>query len=144
MGGSGRYHERLEATVATKRASNRSFGLVFLFAFLAIAVFLWWHGSRWAVSFAAAGLAFGGLALLAPRTLAPLNWLWTQFGLILHRLISPIVITALFFLVITPVGLLMRLCGQRPLNLKFDAAAKTYWMSRNPPGPRPGSLRRQY
>lgn len=144
MGGSGRYHERLEATEATRRASDRSFGLVFLFAFLAIAAFLWWHGSRWAVYFAAAGLAFGALALLAPRTLAPLNWLWTQFGLLLHRLISPIVITALFFLVITPVGLLMRLCGQRPLNLKFDASANSYWISRNPPGPGAGTLRRQY
>ena len=139
-----KYHERLVETSETREASERSFGIVFFVLFQAIAAYLWWYSNNYAILFATVGLAFGALALFAPRTLAPLNWIWTRFGLLLHRVISPVIITALFVLVITPVGLLMRLFGQRPLNLKFEPNASTYWIERTPPGPPTGSLDRQY
>lgn len=139
-----RSHEGYSAAEAKKRASDRSFGLVFLVALLLIAAYLWWHGRGGAVYFAAAGLAFGALGLFVPHVLAPANWIWTKFGLLLHRLISPIIIASLFFLVITPVGLLMRAVGQTPLAVKFDKSAQSYWITRTPAGPRPDSLKRQY
>jgi hypothetical protein len=138
-----RFHNEANTALSKKRASDRSFGLVFLVVFLIIAAYLWWHGKGGAVYFAAAGAVFGALALLAPQILAPANWIWTKFGLLLHRLISPIVITALFFLVITPVGLLMRAVGQTPLALKLDTSARSYWINRKP-GPVPASMKRQY
>jgi Saxitoxin biosynthesis operon protein SxtJ len=141
---SGQYHERLQSTELKRRASDRSFGLVIGAVFLLLAADLWWHGNGHAPFYAVAGVAIGLLALVAPRTLKLPNWIWTQFGLILHRLMSPVIISILFFLVITPIGWLMRLSGQRPLSLKFDDSAKSYWVNRTPPGPNPGTLKRQY
>lgn len=144
MAKSNDFHERLEETSETKRSSDRSFGIVFFVLFLAIAAYLWWINSSAAIYVAAVGVAFGVIALVAPRILAPLNWVWTQFGLLLHRLISPIIITLLFLVAVTPIGLLMRLFGKRPLNLKYDPKAESYWIERKPAGPAPGTLNRQF
>jgi hypothetical protein len=141
---SGQYHERLQSTELKKRSSDRTFGLVIGGFLLLLAADLWWHGNGHAPYYAGVGVVIGALALLAPRTLKLGNWVWTQFGMLLHRLISPVVITLIFFLVITPVGRLMRLFGQRPLALKFDPGATTYWIARTPPGPSAGTLKRQY
>jgi hypothetical protein len=67
-----------------------------------------------------------------------------KFGLLLSRLISPIVATALFLLVFAPMGFLSRLLGKDPLRLKFDAGAQTYWIQRRPPGPPPESMSNQF
>jgi hypothetical protein len=140
----GRYHERLQSTELKKRSSDRTFGLVMCAVLVLAAASLWWHGSNKAIYCAGLGLVMAVLALFAPRLLTPANWIWTQFGMLLHRLISPLIITAIFFLVFTPVGLLMRICRQRPLALDFDASAETYWIKRTPPGPVAGTLKRQY
>jgi hypothetical protein len=70
------------------------------------------------------------LALGAPRLLAPLNWVWTKLGLLLHRIVSPIFLLLLFYGCIAPVGLLMRLSGKDPLRLKYEPAATSYWIVR--------------
>jgi len=84
------------------------------------------------------------LAVLVPRVLAPANRLWTKFGLLLHHIVSPLALGVLFFLVVTPTGLLMRLFGKDPLRLRFDPAADSYWIKRDPPGPAADSLKNQF
>jgi hypothetical protein len=125
-------------------SSDRTFGLVFTAFFAIVAVLPMLRGEPprlWA--FAAAG-AFLLLALAVPRALAPLNRLWLRFGDLLHRIVSPIALAILFYGVVTPTGLLMRLFGKDPLRLRFDREAKSYWIAREPPGPPPESLKDQF
>jgi len=67
-----------------------------------------------------------------------------KLGDILHRIASPIALAILFYGVVTPTGLLMRLFGKDPLRLRFDREAKSYWIAREPPGPAPESLKDQF
>ena len=85
--------------------------------------------------FGTVSIIFLLLALLVPKALAPLNWVWTKFGLLLHKIVSPIVLGVLFFLVFTPIGITFRLFGGDPLRLRFDSKAQSYWIARSPPGP---------
>ena len=94
--------------------------------------------------FGIASLVFLVFALLIPQALAPLNWVWTKFGLLLHKLVSPVVLGVLFFLVFTPIGIIIRLFGSDPLRLRFDSQAPSYWIMRSPPGPAPDSLKNQF
>lgn len=91
-----------------------------------------------------AACSFVLAALLAPRILHPLNLLWFKFGMLLHHVVTPIVLGLMYFVVFTPMGLWMRLVRKRPLNLRFDPRADTYWISRKPPGPPPGSFNNQF
>jgi len=90
------------------------------------------------------GAAFLVVAWLRPAVLAPLNRAWTRFGLLLHRIVSPIVLGVMFFVVITPMGLVMRALGKDPLRLRYDREARTYWIDRRPPGPAPDTLNNQF
>ena len=70
------------------------------------------------------------VAWLSPAALAPLNRVWTRFGLLLHRIVSPVVLGVMFFVVVTPMGLVMRALGKDPLRLRFDREARSYWIDR--------------
>ena len=83
-------------------------------------------------------------ATARPKLLSPLNRFWTLLGTILHRIANPILMGFIFFLVVTPIGLTMRLLGKRPLDLKFDPEAKSYWKKRDPPGPPPETMKNQF
>ena len=111
--------------------SNRSFGLVFTVVFTIVALLPLWRGAPprwWAVAVAA---VFGGLALLWPRALAPANHVWLRIGLLRHRIVNPIVMGAIFYLVVTPFGLGMRLLGKGPAAMRpADRAATSYWIAR--------------
>ena len=125
-------------------SSNRTFGLVFAGVFLLIGVApLIFAGAvrAWSLLISA---AFGILALMAPAVLAPLNRLWTKFGLLLHKIVSPIVLGIMFYLVITPMGAVMRLLGKDPLRLRGNRDAVTYWIERSPPGPPPETFVDQF
>jgi predicted membrane metal-binding protein len=134
-----------DGVIAT--SSDRSFGNVFAVVFAIIG--LWpvlfgdtARGARWwSLAIAAAFLA---VALIRPEVLAPLNRLWTKFGLLLNRIVSPLVMGLLFFLVITPFALVMRLTGKDLLRLKRDPEAESYWIPREPPGPSPETIKNQY
>ena len=76
--------------------------------------------------------------------LRPLNKLWFKFGLLLHAIINPIVLGAMFFVAVTPMALVMRLAGKKLLNMDYEPNAKSYWIERKPPGPPPESVRRQF
>jgi len=111
-----------------------TFGLVFAGFFAILAALSLWHGSKtwhWTLPVAAVFLL---VALTYPRILAPLNRLWLKFGLLLYKVMNPLVLGLLFFVTIMPIGLLMRAFGKDFLRLKRDPAAKTYWIDRAPPG----------
>jgi len=139
-------HERLAGEgEAVKGSSDRGFGLVFAAVFAIVA--LWpvvfgADGPRWWAA-AVAGL-FLALALTVPRRLAPLNRLWLKFGLVLHRVVNPLVMGFLFFLVLTPMGLAARALGKDFLRRRRDPAAASYWLPRQPPGPAAGGMRNQF
>ena len=137
-------HEDITRHHAVKSSSDRSFGVVFAVVFALVAVWpLTGDGEirLWAATVAAAFLV---AALAWPPLLAPLNRLWTRFGLLLHGIVNPIIMGLLFFLTVTPVGLIMRLTGKDPLGLRRDPGAKSYWVERRPPGPAPDTMRNQF
>jgi hypothetical protein len=124
--------------------TERSFAHVFAVVFVLIGLFPLWRGGDarwWSLVLAATFLALG---YLLPAALRPLNKLWFKFGLLLHKIVNPIVLGAMFFLAVTPMALLLRLSGKRFLNMTFDKDAPTYWISRKPPGPTVESVRRQF
>ena len=82
--------------------------------------------------------------LLVPKVLAPLNWLWTKFALLLHAIVNPIAMILLFFTIVTPIALIMRATGKDLLRLRLDPDAPTYWIERRPPGPEPATMPRQF
>lgn len=127
-----------------KPGSNRNFGLVFAAAFAVIALLPLWGGHPvrwWALIVAALFLA---AALLKPDVLAPLNYLWFRFGMLLSRVVSPVVMGAVFFLCVAPLGMLVRALGKDPLALRRDGKAASYWIVRDPPGPAPQSMKNQF
>ena len=137
-------HESYSRDEKVEGSSDRSFGLVFagFFAVIGLLPLLLGRSPRiWA-------LGIGGLFLLAalviPSVLAPLNRLWLKLGLLLHRIVSPIALGIMFYMVITPMGLLMRATGKDFLKLRLDPSASSYWIEREPPGPAPESLKNQF
>ena len=114
-----------------KLGSNRSFGLVFFVVFLIISLYPFIVNSEniriWA---AIISVIFLILGLLNSKILTPLNKLWFKFGLFLGKLISPIVMGAIFFFVVTPIGFLMRAFGKDLLRLKFNQD-ETYWIEKD-------------
>lgn len=127
-----------------KSSSDRSFGLVFGAVFTLIGVAPTLSGAPlrlWAVGVA---VLFFLLAFVKPAVLSPLNRLWLKLGHVLQSIVSPIVLGALFFLTVAPIGLVLRLTGRDLLGLRWDRGASTYWVVRNPPGPSPESMRNQF
>jgi hypothetical protein len=137
-------HEDFSRDGEVKRGSDRSFGFVFAGFFTVVGLWPLIDGldPRWWELIVA--VAFAAVALVAPQVLAPLNRLWHQFGLLLNRIVSPIALGLTFYLAVTPTGLLMKLLGKDPLRLKFDREASSYWIKREPPGPDPDGMPRQF
>ena len=113
-----------------KISSNRSFGLLFFIVFLAIS--LWPLKSQgdlrlWAFILS---LIFLVLGVLNSKFLNPLNKLWYKFGIFLGSIVSPIVMGAVFFIVVTPTGLIMRFLGKDVLRINKNKPVSTYWINR--------------
>lgn len=126
---------------AEKASSERSFGLVFagVFAIIGAWPLLRGHEPRlWAFLLAAVFLLAG---LFTPKLLRPLNLLWTRLGAILHHIVAPVVMGAVFFLTVVPVAMIIRLFGKDPLRLKL---ANSNWIEREPRGPDPRSMKQQF
>lgn len=137
-------HESLQREQRIEGSSNRGFGVVFAVVFAIIALFPLLFGGALRWWSAGVAMVFLALAFVAPAALAPLNRAWMRFGLLLHKIVSPIVLGFMFYMVVTPIGLLMRATGKDPLRLRLDRNARTYWIDRTPPGPKPESLRDQF
>jgi hypothetical protein len=84
------------------------------------------------------------LGLIAPDSLRRLHHAWIRLGLVMFRVVNPVVLALIYAVVIVPVGFLMRLTGRDPLRRKFDAGAASYWVVRDPPGPAPDSMTNQF
>jgi predicted membrane metal-binding protein len=138
-------HENSSSFDDRSPPSLRSFGLTFAFVF---AVLGFWpllrHGLPlrwWAVAIA---IAFLIVTFLAPKVLSPLNRVWFALGMLLHKIVNPVVLGFLFVVLLTPIALLMRLSGKRFLPVTFEGEAASYWITRDPPGPEPQSIRNQF
>jgi hypothetical protein len=136
-------HEDFSRTEQVKGSSNRAFGWTFVAAFLIVGLWpLVFHGGmRWWALIVAAMVMTATLAM--PGLLTIPNRLWLRFGLLLHRVVSPIALGLMFYIVITPMGFLMRAMGKDLLGLRGDPSG-TYWIKRDPPGPKPSSMSKQF
>jgi hypothetical protein len=137
-------HEDFSRGDHVKAGSDRGFGIVFAGFFALVSALSWWRGHNawhWTLPLAALFLV---IAYTYPKVLAPLNILWMKFGLLLHKIVTPVVLGLLFFVTITPIGLLARACGKDFLRLRLDRGAKSYWIERTPPGPPPQSMKNQF
>ena len=141
---SGNTHEDYTREEHVEGSSDRGFGQVFagFFAILAV-ISLWRGGTGWHYTLPIAAV-FLVLAYTIPRVLAPLNRLWMKFGLLLYKVMNPLVLGLLFFVTIMPIGLVMRAFGKDFLRMRLDPNAKTYWIERTPPGPPPQSMKNQF
>lgn len=137
-------HEDYGRAEEVKLGSERAFGVVFAVVFAAVGLWPLGAGSAvraWALG---VGLVFLVAALARPGLLRPLNRLWFRFGLLLNRVVNPLVMGLLFYFTVTPIGLVMRALGKDPLRLRFDRGAPSYWIERQPPGPKPETMRQQF
>ena len=144
MADSGTTHELFDRTEPVQGSSDRAFSIVFtvVFALIGLWPLPWGDGVRWwALGIAAVFLL---AALIIPKTLAPLNRDWMRFGLLLHKIVNPVIMGLVFFLTVTPTALIMRALGKDPLRRRLDKEATTYWIDRDPPGPDPDSMPRQF
>tara|TARA_B100000965_G_scaffold382957_1_gene381727 strand:- start:2031 stop:2417 length:387 start_codon:yes stop_codon:yes gene_type:complete len=115
-----------------KISSNRNFGIVFFVVFLIISIYPILKGEDIRIWALIISLFFLVLGLLNSKILFPLNKIWHKFGLLLGRIISPLVMGVIFFLVVTPIGLIMKIFGKDLLNLKLNKD-KTYWINKTGP-----------
>lgn len=124
--------------------SERSFGFVFATVFTIIGLWPLKMGGDirfWPLASAAIILL---MALALPSALRPFNYVWFKFGQLLHHVVTPVIMGALFYLVVSPVGMLMRATGKDPLRLKQNLAATSYWIPRIPHGPAPDTMKNQF
>tara|TARA_B100000963_G_scaffold200448_1_gene174579 strand:+ start:245 stop:628 length:384 start_codon:yes stop_codon:yes gene_type:complete len=115
-----------------KIGSNRSFGIVFFLVFLLISIYPLINNESIRIWSLVVSLIFLVLGILNSNLLLPLNRLWFKFGIFLGKIISPIIMGIIFFLVVTPIGLIMRLIGKDILNLKYSDY-RSYWIEKTGP-----------
>lgn len=137
-------HEDVNGAETVTVGSDRNFGLVFTMVCAVVALAQLWFGNTAFWGWLIAAGVFAALTLVYSRALRPLNILWFKFGMLLHLILSPVVLGVMFYAVFTPIGWCMRLAGKRPLSLRFEPKAQSYWVHRRPPGPPPGSFNQQF
>lgn len=112
-----------------KISSNKSFGIVFFILFFLISLYPLLNDESIRIWALIISLLFLILGILNSKILTPLNLIWFKFGIFLGKIISPLIMGIIFFLVVTPIGLILRLCGKDVLNLKKNKK-ETYWMNK--------------
>jgi hypothetical protein len=137
----------LEPSVARgpePESSDRSFGFVFAAVFAIVGCLPLLHLAAprwWALGIA---LAFGLAAVIWPQILHPLNRVWLALGRLLHRVVSPLLMGAIFFLVVTPIAWIMRLRGKDVLSLERRSDLSSYWITRDLQPPASETMKRQF
>ncbi|GHV05192.1 hypothetical protein AGMMS50229_07880 [Campylobacterota bacterium] len=121
-----------------KRSNDRSFGITFAVVFAVLSAF---NAFGYWIAWLIIAVLFAFIALLIPRILSPLNKLWFRFGLLIQKITNPIILGFIFFVIIAPIALLMRLFKADPLGLKFNKNSATYWIKRTNA---PNSMKNQF
>jgi hypothetical protein len=137
-------HEDFSREEKIVAGSDRSFGFVMAGALAVVSLVNVWHMGRvwpWTGGLAVLFLA---AALLAPAILHSLNLLWLKFGLLLHRVVNPVLMALIFYGTVLPTGMVARLMGKDLLRLKREPDADSYWIPRTPPGPAPETMKDQF
>ena len=114
-----------------QKGSERSFGFVFVLVFAIVATWPLLDGGpirMWAVT---VSICIALISIFAPKALKPFNDCWFKIGLLLQAVISPLILGLIFLITVLPTGLVMKLAGKNPLDLKFNPRAKTYWISKD-------------
>ena len=132
-GPDGAWHETLASDAPAPGSTDRSFGYIFagLFAFLGILGL--WHSQMSAYWWLFAALVVFLLARFAAPLLSPFNRIWQRFGLALSRVVNPVLLAIMFFGVLLPTSMILRLAGKDPLRLRIDKSETSYWIGRNAP-----------
>ena len=138
---SGNFHEDLRHEDATP-PSERSTGIVFAVV-AAVAAFLWRKNIGVAIPFAGLSVALGLTSWRCPEILRPLNLLWFRLGVLLHRIVNPVVMMALFAIAIVPAGLIMQRFRD-PLVKARKAPGDSYWVELSEEGRVPSSMTQQF
>ena len=123
-------HEHQSHNTKQQSPSSRSFGLVFSCFFLIIGLLPLASSGTIKIWSLCLSAVFLFLALAIPKGLTPLARCWMWFGLLLHRIMNPIVLGILFFAILTPVAILKRLFGKPSFAISFDQSARSYWAPR--------------
>jgi large-conductance mechanosensitive channel len=137
-------HEDLTRPQAVKGSGNRAFGAVIT---IVLAIFGLWPligGGALRPSLLIAAVVLLAITLVAPALLRIPNRLWFRFGMLLNRLVSPVVLAFLFYVVVTPMAMLMRSVRKDSLRLRQKHGDEGYWIKRDPPGPKPESMSDQF
>ena len=113
-----------------KKSSNKSFGLLFFVVFLGLGLWPLTNDNSPNIYLIIISIIFLILGLLNSKLLSPLNSFWIKFGELLGKIIAPVVMAIIYFLILTPISLMVRLFGKDLLGLKFSKQLKTYWMKR--------------
>lgn len=127
--------ERLRRARPKGAAALRKFGLVMAAAWAVLASVSWWRSSPAAVYLAGLAIVFLGPAILWPRALGPVERAWMTFANVLSVVMTRVILTLTFYLVITPIGLLLRLLHKDVLGLRADRKAQSFWLPIEPNGP---------
>jgi Saxitoxin biosynthesis operon protein SxtJ len=140
-------HENYRDEEPTEAGSNRAFGCTvgsIVVAIGATKTFVAGAVLPTALLIFVVGAVLMLLGIVAPSRLSTLNKTWLKMGTAIAKLVNPIVLALLFFLVVTPMALVMRIAGKKPLRLAPDRAASSYWINREPPGAGSSSMRQQF
>ncbi len=138
------FHEVFTEREQVLVGSERAFGIVFAIVFTLIGGFPLFYGASpryWALGI---GIVFLLLGFIFPKTLRPFNLVWFKFGALLHKIINPLVMGFLFFFIVTPIALLMRLFKKDSLNRTYDHNIPSYWIIREKGEPQPDTMQRQF
>jgi hypothetical protein len=136
--------EEFARTEKVTGSSDRGFGLTVGGLLAAIGVGRLSLGHSYALEILGVGVALIAVALIRPPVLAPLNRAWTRLGLVVSKVVNPVVMTLLFCLTIVPFGVLLRLAGKDLLRLKRAPQSSSYWIVRERPEPEAVSMRNQF
>ena len=123
------------------QSSNKSFGLLFFVVFLIIGLWPLKNGESLNFYFITASVVFLILGLLNSKLLSPLNKSWIKLGEILGIIIAPIVMALVYFVILTPISIIVRVFGKDLLGLKFLKEKETYWIKRKK---NLGSMKKQF
>jgi len=138
------FHEDFSREQLPEPGSTRSFAITMAVVLGGVGSYLLFKSQPMAYVLLSVAAVFLLLEWIWSRALEPFNWLWFKLGMLMGMVMSPVVMGIIFFAVVTPIGLIRRLGGADSLRLKKDPPCDSWWQEREPPGPDPEQLPRQF